>query len=51
MRVIDTRQEMPEREGIFLARITQYDRDIVRALLWCAVLKIEPRQSSAKLCR
>lgn len=41
--VIDTRQEMPERQGIIFASLAQYDRDIVRALLRCAVLKIEPR--------
>ena len=48
--VIETRQEMPEREGIVFASLAQYDRDIARALLRCAVLKIEPCQSSAKLC-
>ena len=48
--VIDTRQEMPQREGIAVASLAQYDGDIVRTLLRCAVLKIESRQSSAKLC-
>ena len=48
--VVNTWQEMPQREGIVVASLAQYDRDIVRALLRSAVLKIEPRQSRAELC-
>jgi hypothetical protein len=43
--VIDTGQEMPQREGIALASLAQHNRDIVGALLRCGVLKIEPRKS------
>ena len=31
--VIDTRQEMPQRESIAVASLTQYDRHVVCALL------------------
>ena len=48
--LIDTRQQMPQREGVAVASLAQYDRHIACALLWCAVLKIESRQSSAELC-
>src|ERR1700732_3073564 len=36
--LIDTREEMPQGEGIAVASLAQYDRHIVCALLWCAVL-------------
>ena len=39
---------MPQRECIALASLAQYDLQIARALLRCAVLKIESRQSSAE---
>ena len=48
--VIDARQEMPQGEGIVFASLAQYDRHIVCTLTRCAVLKIESRQRSAKLC-
>jgi len=48
--VIDTRQEMPQRESIAVASLAQYDRHIVCALLRCGVLKVELRQSRAELC-
>jgi len=47
--VIDTRQEMPQREGIAFASLAQYDHYIMCALPRCGVLKIEPRQSRAEL--
>src|SRR5215813_9918712 len=48
--VIDTRQEMPEGEGIAFASFIQHDRDILRALLRRSVFKIESRQRSAEFC-
>ena len=49
--VIDTRQEMPQRECITLASRVQDDRHIVCALLRRTVLKIESRQRSPEFQR
>src|SRR3984893_3720738 len=47
--LIGARQQMPQRQCISFASLAQYDCQIARALLPCAVLKIESRRSRAEL--
>jgi len=47
--LIDTCQQMPQRECVTLARLRQNDRQICRVLLHSAVLKIESLQRGAEL--
>src|SRR5438034_8506773 len=47
--LIDTRQQMPQRECVAFARLAEENRQIPGALLRCAVLEIESRQSGAEL--
>src|SRR5271168_4849086 len=47
--LVDTRQQMPERECVAFTRLGKNHREISSPLLRCAVFKIESRQSSAEL--
>src|SRR5271167_662320 len=49
--LVDTRQQMPHRECVPFARLTEHDLQIFRAFLRCAVFKIESRQSGAEASR
>src|ERR1700687_4426700 len=46
--LVDTRQQMPQRECVLFARLAKHNRQIPSALLRSAVLKIEPCQSGAE---
>src|SRR5580692_10892677 len=51
LRSISTRQQMPQRQRITLARLTENSAEIARALLRRVVFKIETRQCGTELRR